>query len=229
MKERVLVIAAHPDDELLGCGGTIALHSLVGDDVSIIIAAEGATSRGDINQENIFENETNYLKECSQNAAALLGVKNVKMLELPDNRMDSLDRLDLIKLIEFNLNRIKPTVVYTHHSGDLNVDHRRLHEAVVTACRPKPNFFVKRILTFETLSSTEWQSNGNGAFFQPNWYVDISSVLEKKINALSFYESEICDWPHPRSKEAIAILAKYRGSQVGKNAAEGFFLLRNIQ
>ena len=229
MLERVLVIAAHPDDELLGCGGTIALHSLAGDDVFIIIAAEGATSRGDINQEKIFENETNYLKECSQKAAALLGVKNLKMLELPDNRMDSLDRLDLIKLIEFNLNRIKPTVVYTHHSGDLNVDHRRLHEAVVTACRPKPNFFVKRILTFETLSSTEWQSHGNGAFFQPNWYVDISSVLEKKINALSFYDSEICDWPHPRSKEAIKCLANYRGSQIGKNAAEGFFLLRNIQ
>ena len=229
MRERVLVIAAHPDDELLGCGGTIALHALKGDDVFLIIAAEGATSRGEISQIDKFKNETNFLKECSQKAADLIGIKDLKMLELPDNRMDSLDRLELIKLIESHLNKIKPTIVYTHHSGDLNVDHRRLHEAVLTACRPKPQFFVKRILSFETLSSTEWQSHGNGSFFQPNWYVDISSVLEVKIKALSFYNSEICDWPHPRSIEAVKYLAKYRGSQVGKDAAEGFFLLRYLE
>ena len=229
VKDKVLVVAAHPDDELLGCGGTIALHVLKGDEVFIVIAAEGATSRFDEGIRKEFSEELLFLKKCSENAANLLGIKNLKMLGLPDNLLDSINRLDLNKLIEKEINSIKPTIIYTHHSGDVNVDHRRLHEAVITACRPKPGICVKRILSFETLSSTEWQPPGSGIIFQPNWFIDIEHVLDKKLEALKFYESEMFEWPHSRSIKSVKNLAKYRGSQVGKNAAEAFHLLRNIE
>ena len=147
---------------------------------------------------------------------------------MPDNRLDSFDRLDLIKRIEDCVDRYQPQCVYVHHSGDVNVDHRRLHEAVVTACRPTPGHVVRRLLSYEVSSSTEWQVPGSAPFFQPNWFVDISDQWERKREALSVYASEMRRWPHSRSFEAIEHLARLRGAQVGVEAAEAFCLLRHL-
>ena len=142
-------------------------------------------------------------------------VTGIEFLELPDNRLDSIDRLDLIKLIEAKVTKYEPEIVYTHHSGDVNVDHRRLYEATITACRPFPGSKVKRILTYEVLSSTDWQPKGAFDYFQPNVFVDISDQFQKKIQALNIYSSEMRPWPHSRSIKAIEHLAKLRGKSSG--------------
>ena len=163
MADSVLVVAAHPDDEVLGCGGTIAQHADAGDHVKVLIVAEGATSRQQQRDRHQASDELSALAQAAPKAAAILGAKGVELLDLPDNRLDSLDRLDLIKQIEERIARHQPQVVYVHHVGDVNIDHRRLHEAVVTACRPTPGQPVRRLLSFEVASSTEWQPPGSAA------------------------------------------------------------------
>lgn len=226
MADSVLVVAAHPDDEVLGCGGTIARHVDAGDQVQVLIVAEGATSRQQ--QRNRFHagKELTALAQAAKTAGFILGAEGVELLGLPDNRLDSLDRLDLIKLLEERIHRHQPQVVYVHHSGDVNVDHRRLHEAVVTACRPTPGHPVRRLLSFELASSSEWQPPGSAPAFQPNWFVDISGQWQRKREALLTYASEMRPWPHARSLEALEHLARWRGAQVGVPAAEAFCLLR---
>ena len=225
---RVLVVAAHPDDEVLGCGGTIARHADAGDQVQVLIVAEGATSRQEQRNRNQASDELSALAHAAQKAGAILGAQGVELLGLPDNRLDSLDRLDLIKQIEERIARHQPQVVYVHHSGDVNIDHRRLHEAVVTACRPIPGQPVRRLLSFEVASSTEWQPPGSAPAFQPNWFVDISAQWLRKREALEAYASEMRPWPHARSLEALEHLASWRGAQVGVEAAEAFCLLRQL-
>lgn len=227
-KNRVLVVAAHPDDEVLGCGGTIARHADAGDQVNVLIVAEGATSRLKNRDRKRVSNELSGLAQAAQTAASILGAAGVELLDLPDNRLDSLDRLELIKTIEQHIGRYKPQVVYLHHAGDVNVDHRRLHEAVVTACRPTPGQPVRRLLSFEVASSTEWQPPGSAPTFQPNWFVDISAHWGRKRKALEAYSSEMRSWPHARSIDALEHLARWRGAQVGVEAAEAFYLLRQM-
>jgi LmbE family N-acetylglucosaminyl deacetylase len=224
----VLVVAAHPDDEVLGCGGTIARHADAGDRVWVLIVAEGATSRQSKRDRAELVDKLSTLAHAAQAACTILGAMGVELLDLPDNRLDSLDRLDLIKQIEERIDRHRPQVVYVHHAGDVNVDHRRLHEAVVTACRPTPGHAVKRLLSFEVASSTEWQPPGSGPAFHPNWFVDISSQWERKCLALEAYASEMRPWPHARSIQSLEHLARWRGAQVGVEAAEAFCLLRHI-
>lgn len=224
----ILVIAAHPDDEVLGCGGTIAWHADTGDQVRVLIVAEGSTSRQQQRDRAQARDELSTLSKAAQLAGSILGAVGVELLDLPDNRLDSLDRLDLIKRIEECVERHQPECVYVHHAGDVNVDHRRLHEAVVTACRPTPGHVVKRLLSFEVASSTEWQPPGSAPAFQPNWYVDISAQWERKRQALEAYSSEMRDWPHSRSLEAVEHQARWRGAQVGVEAAEAFCLLRHL-
>lgn len=226
--ESVLVVAAHPDDEVLGCGGTIARHADAGDQVQVLIVAEGATSRQQQRDRNQANDELSVLAQAAQLAGAILGAQGVELLDLPDNRLDSLDRLDLIKQIEERTARHQPQVVYLHHAGDVNVDHRRLHEAVVTACRPMPGQPVRRLLSFEVASSTEWQPPASAPAFQPNWFVDISAQWPRKREALAAYASEMRPWPHARSLEALEYLARWRGAQVGVEAAEAFCLLRQL-
>ncbi len=226
--KNILVVAAHPDDEVLGCGGTIARHADSGDQVHVLIVAEGSTSRLQQRDRVTARDELSALAEAAQSAGSILGSAGVELLDLPDNRLDSLDRLDLVKQIEECVERHKPECVYVHHAGDVNVDHRRLHEAVVTACRPTPNHVVKRLLSFEVVSSTEWQPPGSAPLFQPNLFVDISDQWERKLEALLAYSSEMRDWPHARSLEAVEHLARWRGAQVGVNAAEAFCLLRQL-
>ena len=224
----VLVIAAHPDDEVLGCGGTIARHSDAGDQVQVLIVAEGSTSRQQERDRNQVQDELSALANSAQMAASILGASGVELLDLPDNRLDSLDRLDLIKRIEDCIECHQPECVYVHHAGDVNVDHRRLHEAVITACRPSPAHVVRRLLSFEVASSTEWQPPGSAPSFQPNWFIDISDQWQRKRKALEVYSSEMRDWPHARSLEAVEHLARWRGAQVGVEAAEAFCLLRQL-
>jgi LmbE family N-acetylglucosaminyl deacetylase len=224
----ILVIAAHPDDEVLGCGGTIAWHADAGDQVNVLIVAEGSTSRHQVRDRAQVQDELSALAKAAQMSGSILGAAGVELLDLPDNRLDSLDRLDLTKRIEECVERYQPECVYVHHAGDVNVDHRRLHEAVVTACRPTPGHVVKRLLSFEVASSTEWQPPGSAPGFQPNWFVDISDQWERKRQALEAYSSEMRDWPHSRSLEAVGYQARWRGAQVGVEAAEAFYLLRHL-
>jgi len=228
MTNSVLIVAAHPDDEVLGCGGGIASHADAGDHVQVLIVAEGATSRQQQLNRGQVNAELSDLARAAQKAGEILGAAGVELLDLPDNRLDSLDRLDLIKIIEARIDSYQPQIVYTHHSGDVNVDHRRLHEAVVTACRPTPGHCVRRLLSFEVASSTEWQPPGSAPAFQPNWFVDISAQWERKQLALEAYASEMRPWPHARSIQALEHLARWRGAQVGVEAAEAFCLLRQL-
>jgi len=224
----VLVVVAHPDDEVLGCGGAIACHADAGDLVHVLIVAEGATSRQQRRNRNQVSEDLSALAQAAQQAGSILGAKGVELLDLPDNRLDSFDRLDLIKLIEERIVRHQPQVVYVHHAGDVNVDHRRLHEAVVTACRPTPGHPVRRLLSFEVASSTEWQPPGSAPAFLPNWFVDISAQWPRKCQALAAYATEMRPWPHARSLVAQEHLARWRGAQVGVEVAEAFFLLRQL-
>ena len=224
----VLVVAAHPDDEVLGCGGTIAKHAIAGDNVQILIVAEGATSRHAERSRINASFELDCLAASADASKGILGAAGLEMLSLPDNRLDCVDRLELIKIIEERIQEHAPNIVYVHHAGDVNIDHRRLHEAVVTACRPIPNQPVRRILSFEVSSSTEWQAPGSAPFFCPNWFVDISAQWPRKREALVAYSSEMRPWPHARSLEAIEHLARWRGAQIGVEAAEAFCLLRQI-
>ena len=173
MKNSVLVIAAHPDDEILGCGGTAAKHVSIGDEVNFLIIAEGATSRKNKRKREDCIKELNNLEIEANNAASILGVNSVKLLDLPDNRLDSLDLIEIVKIVEDNINLLKPNIIYTHHYGDMNIDHEIINRAVLTAARPKPDNFVKKIFTFEVLSSTEWNPRSMNTQFVPNWYEDI--------------------------------------------------------
>lgn len=228
MKDVVLVVAAHPDDELLGCGGTLAAHVDAGDEVHVLILAEGSTSRSALRDTEKDTVELSNLEAAARKAGDFLGFSSVTCGKLPDNRMDSIDLLDIVKLVEHAIRRCDPTIIYTHHEGDVNVDHQFSHRAVYTACRPLPETRIKRIIAFETVSSTEWIPPASGRTFSPNWFVDVSATLQKKMDALAVYESEMRDWPHPRSLRAIEHLARWRGATIGVDAAEAFVLIRNI-
>ena len=222
----ILIIAAHPDDEVLGCGGTIAKLSS-NSDVYTLILGEGITSR-DIPDE-LKKEEVERLRRDAESANEILGVKNVFFENFPDNKFDAISLLDIIKRIETYIQKIKPEVIYTHHYGDLNIDHQIVHRAVLTVIRPVGNNSVKKILAFEVLSSTEWNYQNQTNIFTPNTYIDISETMNKKLEAMKCYKSEICDYPHPRSLEGIEILARKRGLEVGLVFAEAFCLVREIE
>lgn len=225
---KILVVAAHPDDEVLGCGGTIAGHTSAGDEVHVVVLAEGVTSRDKVRLRERHDAELSELAEAAHKANEILGVSSLTLHSLPDNRLDSIDLLDLVKVVEDHIERIKPNILYTHHAGDVNIDHRRIHEAVITATRPQPGQSVQTLLFFEVPSSTEWQTPGSAPAFVPNWFVDISRGLESKLRALAAYETEMRPWPHSRSCKAVECLAHWRGSTIGCNAAEAFTLGRRI-
>ncbi|HEY7773175.1 MAG TPA: PIG-L deacetylase family protein [Marinagarivorans sp.] len=218
--EKVLCIAAHPDDEVLGCGGTLAWHCQRGDHVSVLFCADGVGARG-------AQSDLQARHAMALAALDTLGVKSVNFLDFEDNRLDQRPLLELIQAIEPVLDDFLPSVVYTHHAGDLNIDHRRVCEAVLTACRPLPGSSVKRLYAFEVASSTGW---GGDALprFTPQVFVDIKSTLAIKLAALQCYGEEMRDFPHARSVEALRALAHYRGSSVGLEAAEAFVVLRHL-
>lgn len=226
-EERVLVVAAHPDDEVLGCGGTIAWHRKAGDHVTVLIMADGITSRA--TGSGVMAEALEARRRSAQHANDILGVSELTLLSYPDNRMDAAVLLDIVQDIEKVLARCRPTTVYTHHRGDVNIDHARVHDAVVAACRPQPKHSVRKLLFFETPSSTEWRPPASRSIFAPNWFVDISASLSSKQEAMAAYAVELHDFPHPRSFQAVEHLARWRGASVGLSAAEAFELGRLIQ
>jgi LmbE family N-acetylglucosaminyl deacetylase len=224
----VLVIAAHPDDEILGAGATMARHIVNGDQVTTLIVAEGVTSRSDQRNTEADGKQLEDLKKVAIEANKYIGVHNVKFLGLSDNRLDQYELLDVIKNISKVIGEVDPEIIYTHFDNDLNIDHRIVSQAVLTACRPQPGERVKEIFFFEVPSSTEWQSTTSTNTFNPNTFSDISNFLEIKLKSLNIYESEMRPWPHARSIKALEHLARYRGSSVGIEAAEAFMLVRQI-
>jgi LmbE family N-acetylglucosaminyl deacetylase len=220
----ILVVAAHSDDETFGCSGTIAKHALLGDKVHILFMTDGVGSR-DTDLKKSIEKRLKSAKK----AVKILGIVSMQNLDFPDNAMDSVPLLSVVQAIEKKVFDIRPNIIYTHHFGDLNIDHQLTHTAVMTACRPQPDFSVKEIYSFEVLSSTEWQSPGIEKAFIPNYYVDITNTIKLKFLALNSYHEELRDYPHSRSLEAVEALAKYRGASVGVSAAEAFKVERIIK
>ncbi len=227
-QETVLVVAAHPDDEVLGCGGTLARMASEGRAVHILLMADGETSRVSTSGQTIAPARLAARNAAAEKSCKILGCTSVQLLALPDNRMDSLVLLDVVKQIEVFIHTYRPTTVFTHHSGDVNIDHRVVHEAVIAACRPQPMFPVRELLFFEVPSSTEWRPPGSANVFNPNWFVDISQTLHLKLLALQAYQDELRPFPHPRSIKAVEALAQWRGATVGVDAAEGFILGRKL-
>jgi len=223
--KNILVIAAHPDDEVLGCGGTMARLSKKGSLVNILIVAEGITSRD--KERDIKKRSKGILKlrRDARSSAKVLGAKSINFLDYPDNRLDTVPLLDIVKDIELFIKKFKPDVVFTHSENDMNIDHSIVSRASLTACRPLPNSTVKKVYVFEVLSSTEYNPYST---FQPNYFVNIEKVINKKVNALKKYKSEMRASPHPRSIKASKDLASLRGSGVGLKYVEAFRLLREI-
>ncbi|NMQ05966.1 PIG-L family deacetylase [Candidatus Accumulibacter phosphatis] len=223
----VLVVAAHPDDEVLGCGGTIARHLAQGDHVHVLILAEGATSRSEQRDRTAAGEQLLVLSAAAREAHARLGSTSLAMLDFPDNRMDSVHLLDVVKAVESHFRKADPDIIYTHFPGDLNIDHRITSEAVQTACRPQPGNRLCQVLFFEVPSSTEWRMSGNNGFV-PNYFCDISSMLDRKLAALDSYALEMRGWPHARSVTACEHLARWRGASIGVEAAEAFVVGRML-
>ena len=231
----VLIIAAHPDDEILGMGGTIAKHTSQHDNVTIIYMATGITARrepADYEIKSIpkkiqekWQQEIEKLQQDARKSAKLLKVKTVKFFDFPDNEMDGIHLLKVVKVIEKEIKIAKPDRIYTNHYSDLNVDHKVVYNATLTACRPS-GYPVKEILSFEVLSSTEWSYPYN---FNPNYFINIEKYIEKKINAMELFVNEIRKFPHPRSSKNIKYVAGRWGSVSGFKAAEAFEIIRKIE
>jgi LmbE family N-acetylglucosaminyl deacetylase len=224
----ILVVAAHPDDEVLGCGASIARFSREGDKVFVAILGEGITSRYD-KRDEAHEEQTRLLQGNSAQVAQLLGVSELFSYSLPDNRFDTQPLLDIVKIIESLINMIRPEAVYTHHFGDLNVDHEITFRAVLTATRPLGDCPVKDLYAFEIPSSTEWGFQKLRQAFAPNVFIDVSSTIEAKIQAMGVYESERRSFPHPRSPEALRAIAQRWGSVANVGFAEAFELIRSVR
>lgn len=217
----ILVIAAHPDDEILGIGGTVRKHYEKGDEVYCLILGEGMTSRGKLSNKKVEELHKDTLK-----AAEVLGYKEVYFENIPDNKFDSVPLLEIIKKIEKYIDEINPNIIYTHHEKDLNIDHTLTYRAVLTATRPFGDYPVKEVYTFETPSSTEWNFDET---FKPNTFIDISKTIEFKTKAMSFYKSELRSYPYPRSLKALEIIAQRWGTVVGKEYVEALKSIRVIK
>jgi len=223
---RLLIVAAHPDDEILGCGGTIAKMIEDGHEAFTLILGEGITSRDNQRNRKNRENDINELKNQTNKSNEIIGIKKVFSYNFQDNRFDTSSLLNIVKIIEKIKNKVKPNIIFTHYYNDLNIDHKITYNAVITATRPLNEETVKEIYAFEILSSTEWNYPLN---FSPNVFFDISSTIHKKIKAMSCYKSEIRKFPHPRSLENIKLNAKMWGIKVGLEYVEAFQLIRSIR
>lgn len=225
MNQSILVVAAHADDEALGCGGTMRRHIDDGDQVAVLFLTNGVGARTEADEAAIRRRHDSMNK-----ALGLLGVTRYECRDFPDNALDSVPLLDVVRAIDDFVKKLpKPDIVYTHHGGDLNVDHQITHRAVMTRFRPQSHDQgPSAILSFEVLSSTGWFGTGAAPPFLPNYYVDIANTLVLKCQALKAYSEEMRPWPHARSIEAVEHLAHVRGSLVGWEAAEAFVVERML-
>lgn len=223
----ILVVAAHPDDEVLGCGATMAKLSK-SHKVHVLILGEGSASR-QTNRDEADKAGVERLGIAARAAASVMGAVSVKLETLPDNRFDEMPLLDVVKRVESVIQKTNPETIYTHHPGDLNIDHRITFQAVLTASRPVPGSRVKNLYTFEIPSSTEWAFQQLQPVFKPNVFVDVSETIDAKIKAMAQYESETRPFPHPRSSEALKTIARRWGTVVGLEYVEAFELVRSIR
>jgi len=228
--KRVLVVVAHPDDELLGLGGTLnRLVNEIQSNVKVVILGEGITSRSETRAVENWENELSIHRRNIEEAKSMIGYHELSIYQFPDNRFDSVDLLDIIKVVEKEKIEFNADYIFTHHGGDVNIDHQRTFEAVITATRPMEDEIVKTVITFETPSGTEWIASSDPRKFSPNLFIEVSEEnLNAKINGMESYEFEKRIYPHPRSPEALMILAQCRGNTVGKKLAEAFEIIRSI-
>lgn len=228
--KKILVIVAHPDDELLGLGAT--MNRLINEyniETRVVILGEGITSRSDVRDTKKWKEELDNHRRNILQAQEAIGYHSVGIYDFPDNRFDTVPLLDIIKTIEKEKKDFDPEVIFTHHGGDVNIDHQRTFEAVITACRPMEGENVKSILTFETPSGTEWRASSDPRHFVPNFFVSVNHEnIQSKIKGMESYEYEKRNYPHPRSPLALKILAQQRGLMVGKEYAEAFMIIRFI-
>jgi len=222
--KQILIVAAHPDDEILGCGGTIA--KLAKDNtITALILVDAITSRtGDFS-----DDEKKALRDRINNAHKLLEIKNTYFEDFPDNEFDKVPLLKLVKSVSSYIEKTSPDIIFTHHYGDLNIDHRSTFKAVLTACRPQPGFNHPDLYCFEIPSSTEWQVLTGEFIFKPNVFIDITDTIEKKLKAFEYYESEMKEYPHSRSLEGVKLMAQDWGRKVGRKFVEAFELIRSIR
>jgi LmbE family N-acetylglucosaminyl deacetylase len=229
--KRIMVVVAHPDDEVLGLGAT--MYRLINDYeciTHVVILGEGITSRSDLRDVENWEKELSIHKNNIDAARKKIGYFNSSIFDFPDNRFDSVPLLDIIKVIEKEKESFNPDVIFTHHGGDVNIDHQRTFEAVVTCNRPLDIEKVNMIITFETMSGTEWRASSDPKHFIPNLIVEVSEGgLAAKIDAMECYEFEKRDYPHPRSPEALRIRAQMWGVANGVHLAEAFQIIRKIE
>lgn len=225
--KRILAVVAHPDDEIIGVGGTLCKHRDEGDLVEVLILGDGKSSRKDT-----YKALPKSLRDQSigetKNALTVLGIKTAYRESFPDNRFDTVNLLDIAKKVSLYVDKFKPNIVYTHHFGDLNIDHQMTTEATTIACRPIENPSVEAIYQFETLSSTEMAGYVPHRAFLPNIFVGIEKQIDRKLEAMNCYSSELRTFPHPRSLEALRANATVWGSRVNLRYAEPFFCLRHI-
>lgn len=225
-----MIVVAHPDDELLGLGAS--MHRLIreyGVLTHVVILGEGITSRADVRDTEKWKRELEQHRKNIQLAQKAIGYHTVSIHDFPDNRFDTVALLDIIKVIEREKKIFEPNIIFTHHGGDVNIDHQRTFEAVVTACRPMAEEKVKTIITFETPSGTEWRASTDPRHFIPNLFISVSKEnVEAKVKGMESYEFEKRDYPHPRSPEALSIQAKRWGVAIGKTYAEAFCIVRTI-
>jgi len=228
--KKIMIVVAHPDDELLGCGAT--MHKLIKKyavKTHVVILGEGLTSRSEQRDLEKWESDLIVHKSNIKKAQKEIGYDSVAIYDFPDNRFDSVALLDIIKVVEKEKINFQPEVVFTHHGGDLNIDHQKTFDAVMTSCRPLESQITKTIITFETPSGSEWKATSDPRHFLPNLYFEISEEnLKSKIKAMEFYKFEKRPYPHPRSPDALTIYAKKNGINVGVLYAEAFCLIRQI-
>tara|TARA_B110000971_G_scaffold220592_1_gene264632 strand:+ start:12118 stop:12786 length:669 start_codon:yes stop_codon:yes gene_type:complete len=219
--KNIIVFAAHADDEVLGCGATLSKYIDLGYKIKIIFFTDGVGSRKNNTKRKILKR-----KSHTKEALTELGISNFKYYDLSDNELDKYPILKIIKIIEKEILLFKPSIVFTHFDGDLNIDHQIISKATITACRLDSN--IVKLYQYEVLSSTELNNLTNYKPFKPNIFVNVNSSLPKKISAMNKYKDELREWPNPRSLEGIKTLAKFRGMQSGQGYSEAFILIKEL-
>ncbi len=228
--KKIMIVVAHPDDELLGLGASMnRLIAEYGVNTHVVILGEGVTSRADKRDLELWKKQLVLHRQNIHQAQAAVGYHSVSIHDFPDNRFDEVGLLDIIKVVEKEKKDFDPEIIFTHHGGDLNVDHQKTFESVVTACRPMKEEKVKGIITFETPSGTEWRASSDPRHFIPNFFVSVSEAnVLAKIKGMESYELERRDYPHPRSPKALMIQSQRWGVAIGSMYAEAFCLIRGV-